>query len=71
MDAKKDGPDQEPHGRDALAPVFDNLNENEATAHSTVKHPNPDRERSDRRVLLPVAPCVSAWKGAKPEARSL
>jgi ketosteroid isomerase-like protein len=33
MDAKKDNPDQELHGRDALAPVFDNLNQYEATTH--------------------------------------
>ena len=33
MDAKKHIPDQEFHGRDALAPVFDNLNQYEATTH--------------------------------------
>ena len=33
MDAKKDIPDQELHGRDALAPVFDNLNQYEVTTH--------------------------------------
>ena len=31
MDAKSDIPSQELHGRDALAPVFDNLNQIEAT----------------------------------------
>ena len=33
MDSRKDTPDQELHGRDALAPVFDNLNQYEATTH--------------------------------------
>ena len=33
MDAKSDIPSQEIHGRDALAPVFDHLNEYEATTH--------------------------------------
>jgi hypothetical protein len=33
MDAKSDFPSQEFHSRDALAPVFDNLNQYEATTH--------------------------------------
>lgn len=33
MDAKSDQPSQELHGRDALAPVFDNLNQYAATTH--------------------------------------
>jgi SnoaL-like domain len=33
MDAKNDIPSQELHGRDALAPVFDNLNQYEVTTH--------------------------------------
>jgi hypothetical protein len=33
MDAKSDVPTQELRGRDALAPVFDNLNQYEATTH--------------------------------------
>jgi SnoaL-like domain len=33
MNAKSDIPSQEFHGRDALAPVFDNLNQYEATTH--------------------------------------
>ena len=33
MDAKSEVPSQELHGRDALAPVFDNLNQYEATTH--------------------------------------
>ena len=33
MDAKSDIPSQEFQGRDALAPVFDNLNQYEATTH--------------------------------------
>jgi SnoaL-like domain len=33
MDAKSDFPSQEFQGRDALAPVFDNLNQYEATTH--------------------------------------
>jgi ketosteroid isomerase-like protein len=33
MDAKSDTPSQELRGRDALAPVFDNLNQYEATTH--------------------------------------
>ena len=33
MDAKSDVPTQDLHGRDSLAPVFDNLNQYEATTH--------------------------------------
>jgi hypothetical protein len=33
MDAKADEPTQELHGRDSLAPVFDNLNQYAATTH--------------------------------------
>jgi hypothetical protein len=33
MDAKSDIPSQQLQGRDALAPVFDNLNQYEATTH--------------------------------------
>lgn len=33
MDAKGDTPSQEVHGRDARAPVFDNLNQYAATTH--------------------------------------
>jgi hypothetical protein len=33
MDAKSDVPSQELHGRDALAPVFDDLNQYAATTH--------------------------------------
>jgi hypothetical protein len=33
MDAKSDIPSQELRGRDALAPIFDNLNQYEATTH--------------------------------------
>lgn len=33
LDAKSDQPSQELHGRDALAPVFDNLNQYAATTH--------------------------------------
>ena len=33
MDAKADQPTQELHGRDSLAPVFDNLNTYAATTH--------------------------------------
>ena len=33
MDAKSDVPSQELQGRDALAPVFDNLNQYQATTH--------------------------------------
>jgi hypothetical protein len=33
MNAKSDIPSEEFHGRDALAPVFDNLNQYEATTH--------------------------------------
>ena len=33
MDAKSDVPSQEFQGRDALAPVFDNLNQYQATTH--------------------------------------
>jgi SnoaL-like domain len=33
MDAKSDIPSQEFQGRDALAPVFDNLNQYETTTH--------------------------------------
>src|SRR5258708_2691411 len=33
MDGKSDVPTQELRGRDALAPVFDNLNQYEATTH--------------------------------------
>ena len=33
MDGKSDIPSQELRGRDALAPIFDNLNQYEATTH--------------------------------------
>jgi hypothetical protein len=59
--SKDDIPSQELHGRHVLAPVFDNLNQYEATTHfkgqSTVVL---DGDKSNRRELLSGALCISA-----------
>src|SRR5450631_4571688 len=70
MNAKDPKPSQELHSREALAPVFADLNKYEATTH--FRRPDHDlgaRSRPcDRRELLPRSPCLDRGRSPPPYA---
>ena len=58
-----DATSQELRGRDALAPVFDNLNQYAATTHFNGQSAVVlDWYGSDWSQLLPCSSCIGTWK---------
>lgn len=60
IDAKSDIPSQDFQGRDALGPVFDNLNQYVATTH--FKGQNTAYWVALQRLVSAIASCTITWK---------
>jgi hypothetical protein len=65
MNAKDPKPSQDLNSREALAPVFADLNRYDVTIRRTEHDPHAERQSRHRRSLLPSAPRHEGrWKAA-------